>query len=57
MYIKLRERAYRHWASGQDPILDVYIKPIGVAKWDPNKEHTVDELGENVSEIFDEEEY
>lgn len=57
MYIKLRERAYRHWASGQDPILDVCIKPIGAAKWDPNKEHTVDELGENVSEIFDEEEY
>lgn len=35
MYIKLRDRAYKHWASGQDPILDVCIKPVGVSDWEP----------------------
>ena len=55
VYMKLRHRAYEHWISGQDPILDVCTKPIGAADWDPNKKHAVDRYGENVLEVFNEE--
>ena len=33
VYKALRERAFTHQNTGQDPILDVYIKPHGAADW------------------------
>ena len=33
VYKALRERAFTHWNTGQDPILDVCIKPHGAADW------------------------
>jgi hypothetical protein len=40
VYEALRERARSHWESGEEPILGLFVKPLGVYDWVPESSST-----------------